>query len=1064
MSYPRFRIGAGSRFHFDPKPLFLFIVLGILLGIRASSPPPASSAATLPTGFTETRVAADLTSPTAMAIAPDGRIFVCLQGGAMRVVKNGALLPTPFVSLSVNSIGERGLLGVAFDPDFENNQYVYAYYTPSATPLRNRVSRFTASGDVAAAESETIILDLDNLNANSSNHNGGAIHFGPDGRLYVAVGDSAISSNSQTLANPFGKILRINADGSIPADNPFYNTATGKNRAIWALGLRNPYTFGIQPGTGRIFVNDVGEAVWEEIDEIVAGGNYGWPTCEGACNPPNPNFRDPIYAYSHASGGCAITGAAFYNPATPRFPAEYVGKYFFGDYCGGWIRRFDPATGTVSAFATGLSSLVDLDVSANGDLYYLQRGGGQLWRIEYTASQSPVITQHPNNQTVTAGRPASFSVSATGTPPLNYQWQRDGENIPGATSATYAIAATALGDNGARFRCIVTNGFGAATSNEATLTVTTNQAPVAAITTPTVETLYQGGQTISYSGTGTDPETGALPPGAFTWQVEFHHDTHTHPFVPATSGVTGGSFVIPRAGETSANVWYRIHLTVTDSLGSTHSVYRDIHPRISTITLQSNPSGLLVTLDGQPTTTPASFQSVVGIERTLGVITPQNADGESYGFASWSDGGQALHTIVTPPADAVYTATFVTASPGLQFYPLARPVRLLDTRAGASPNACSKPGAQIPGGTARTQQARGVCEGLTIPANARAITGNITTVQSGGGFLTLFPSDVSRPTVANSNYGPNEILNNVFTVGLGAVDGAFNIHVTTNTDVVVDVTGYYAPPGAGGLYFHPLPRPVRLLDTRAGFAGCYAPGMPLAGAVETTQQATGICAGLTIPANAKAIVGNATTVNPQGTGDQFFTLFPADAARPLVASSNYRAGQIMNGPFTVGLSPGGAFKVFPTTQTDLVIDVAGYYSPDATDGNGAGLLFYPLPRPGRLLDTRAGFSACSATNAALPALSTRLQPARDVCVWMGIASDALAIVGNATVVGPLADGWLTFWPSDATKPTVAQSNYATGQVFNRHFIVGLGNADGAFNIFTRATTHLVVDMSGYFAP
>ncbi|MFN0087470.1 MAG: reprolysin-like metallopeptidase [Blastocatellia bacterium] len=407
--------------------------------------------------------------------------------------------------------------------------------------------------------------------------------------------------------------------------------------------------------------------------------------------------------------------------------------------------------------------------------------------------------------------------------------------------------------------------------------------------------------------------------------------------------------------------------------------------------------------------------------------------------------------------------TLAISGPGLQFYPLAYPIRLLDTRAGLS--GCDVPGAQIPGGTSRTQTIAGrTCSGLTIPANARAITGNVTTVQSGGGFLTLFPSDASRPNVANSNYGANEILNNVFTVGLGPGDGAFKIYVTTNTDVVVDVTGYYAPPEAAGLYFHPLPRPVRLLDTRAGLTACYTPGTPLPGVAETTQQATGACAGLQIPANARAIVGNATTVSSLGAGYQYFTLFPANATRPMVASSNYPAGQVMNGPFTAGLSPTGAFKIYPTSQTHLVIDVLGYYSSDATDENGSGLLYYPLPRPARLLDTRAGFSGCYTTSAPLAAMSTRTQPARGVCDMLTVPADAAAIVGNATVVQPGAGGWLTFWPSDATKPTAAASNYSAGQVFNRHFIVRLGDADGAFNLFTQAATHLVVDLSGFFAP
>src|SRR5215211_7200772 len=213
--------------------------------------------ATLPAGFTETAISG-LSNPTAMEIASDGRIFVCQQGGALRVIKNGALLSTPFLTVSVDSSGERGLLGIAFDPSFATNNFIYIYYTVSTSPRHNRVSRFTGNGDVAVAGSETIILELDNLSG-ATNHNGGAIHFGPDGKLYIAVGENATPSNAQTLSNMLGKILRINKDGTIPGDNPFFNVASGANRSIWTLGLRNPFTFAFQPGTGRLFINDVGQ-------------------------------------------------------------------------------------------------------------------------------------------------------------------------------------------------------------------------------------------------------------------------------------------------------------------------------------------------------------------------------------------------------------------------------------------------------------------------------------------------------------------------------------------------------------------------------------------------------------------------------------------------------------------------------------------------------------------------------------------------------------------------------------------------------------------------------------
>lgn len=340
----------------------------------------AMSAATLPAGFSETAITG-FTNPTAMAIAPDGRIFVTQQGGALRVVKNGALLATPFVTLSVNSTGERGLLGVAFDPRFLDNHYVYVYYTTSTSPIHNGISRFTANGDVAAAGSEVVLMDLESLSA--TNHNGGAIHFGLDGKLYVAVGENAVPSNSQSLSNRLGKVLRLDSDGSIPVDNPFFNTASGDNRAIWALGLRNPFTFGVHPITGRLFINDVGQSTWEEINEGIAGANYGWPATEGPTS--NPAYVSPLHWYANSNSvECAIAGGTFYAPEVRQFPASYTDSYFFQDLCGGWIRRLDPNAQS-NGFATGLSSPVDLLVGHDGSLWSLARGGGVLRRIRWTA-------------------------------------------------------------------------------------------------------------------------------------------------------------------------------------------------------------------------------------------------------------------------------------------------------------------------------------------------------------------------------------------------------------------------------------------------------------------------------------------------------------------------------------------------------------------------------------------------------------------------------------------------------------------------------------------------------
>jgi glucose/arabinose dehydrogenase len=609
-------------------------------------------------------VVTGLATPTAMELAPDGRIFVAEQGGNLRVVKNGALLPTPFVHFDVDASGERGLIGVTLDPAFATNGYVYVHYTGPTPVVHNRVSRFTAQGDVANLASGIVLMDLPVLGA-ALNHNGGGLHFGADGKLYVGVGENAVPGNSQSLGTVMGKMLRIGFDGAIPTDNPFYATATGQNRAIWALGLRNPFTFAFQPGTGRMFINDVGNAAFEEIDLGARGANYGWPGTEGPTT--DPQFVTPIFSYAHGTSsttGCAIAGGAFYNPTTVALPSSYVGKYFFADYCSNWLRALDPATNTAADFASGLNAPVDVDVGPDGALYVLAHGDGSIVRIRPSSGQAPQITTQPQGLRVAVGQPATFTMAAAGAAPLSYQWQRNGASISGATAASYTLASPAVADSGATFRAVVTNSAGSATSAAATLTVVAGTPPVATITTPASGATYAAGDTVAYAGTGTDAEDGTLPASAFTWEVVFHHDTHTHPFIMPTSGAKSGSFTIPARNEVSANVFYRVHLTVKDSTGLTTETTRDLLPRKSTLSFQTSPPGLQLTLDGQPLATPASVTGVVGIIRALGAPSPQSSGGVSYAFSRWSDGGGASHEISTPAATTTYTATFAPTSGG----------------------------------------------------------------------------------------------------------------------------------------------------------------------------------------------------------------------------------------------------------------------------------------------------------------------------------------------------------------------------------------------------------------
>ena len=196
-------------------------------------------AATLPTGFVESQFATGFTRPYTMEFAPDGRLFVAQQGGKLRVVKNGSLLAEPFVTLPVDSTGDRGLIGVAFDPKFAENQFVYVYYTATTPTIHNRVSRFTANGDVAVPGSEKILFEIDPLGT-ATIHNGGDLQFRPDGKLYITTGENATPTNAQSLSTTLGKVLRINPDGSIPTDNPFYSSTDRQQPRDLGAGTPQP--------------------------------------------------------------------------------------------------------------------------------------------------------------------------------------------------------------------------------------------------------------------------------------------------------------------------------------------------------------------------------------------------------------------------------------------------------------------------------------------------------------------------------------------------------------------------------------------------------------------------------------------------------------------------------------------------------------------------------------------------------------------------------------------------------------------------------------------------------
>jgi glucose/arabinose dehydrogenase len=350
-----------------------------------------AAAVELPPGFRAETLASALNAPTALALAPDGRIFIADQTGFIRVWQQGTVRPEPALDLSgrVDTWWERGLIGLALHPDFPRAPHAYVLYTAKAPHPHHVLSRFTLVGDQFDPASEVVLLEGDDQTRYGGNqpagHQGGPLRFGPDGKLYVSIGEQTVGPLAQSLDALQGKILRLNPDGSIPADNPFVDRAAGKYRAAWALGLRNVFGLAFQPGTGRLFATDVGQTGWEEVNEIRRGANYGWPDVEGRGG--REGFTDPVHAYPPLVGR-SIVGAAFASRAAPAlhpFPAEWQGRFFFADWAAHWIKTVDPDRPAVATtFARGLDHPVALEFDADGSLLVLNRGtiwrDGKAWR------------------------------------------------------------------------------------------------------------------------------------------------------------------------------------------------------------------------------------------------------------------------------------------------------------------------------------------------------------------------------------------------------------------------------------------------------------------------------------------------------------------------------------------------------------------------------------------------------------------------------------------------------------------------------------------------------------
>ncbi len=784
-------------------------MLGSILALAPLSPLPSQRVeAAVPTGFTQTNVASAV-EPTGIEALPDGRIVVLQQGGQVRLLVNGVLLPAVALDLAVCSGSEQGLLGFVSDPQFAVNHLVYLYYTdPKASApggCVNRVSRFSMVANVIDPASEVVLID--GISSASGNHNGGDLAFGADGFLYVSVGDaggdprgdSGSSGNNnaaQDLSLLNGKILRVNpATGEAAPGNPLIggggvacrtrgNTSSTPTTAcaeLYAWGLRNPWriAFDPNPGPQRFFINDVGQGTREEVDLGAMGANYGWNISEGQClqgqNPPcsgpAAGLTDPITDYPHTGSRSFITGGAFVPNGV--WPAAFDGGYLFADGGSGeiWLRKADGSVDYASPFATGAQGLADM--------VFVPEGGGLS--LYYTIARS----------TSNSVRKISFA------------------SAPAAPSGPLAFVAAPPGTRLLDTRLPAAGG-----------------APIPAGTNRLVPTGFDGAVTRAVLVSIAD----VLPVA--------------DGFITAWAG--------PSPRPTTANVNARAGETVSNM-----------------------------------------------------AIVPVDATG---GFTLFSF--STAHVVV----DLLGRFDSVPGAVSAGRFQAVSPSRLADTRTAATAaNVYTRvagspyPRVNVPIAGRGGLPASGIASVVLV---VTALAGDIST----GGFLTATAGGAAWPGTANvTTNGADDVRPNTVVVSLGR-DGSIDLHLFAVHDVVVDVAGWFtdssAPPATAGRFIS-LP-PTREVDTRIG-----------QGFARLSAFGTRVLDPLSVPPTAAALAHNIAIVDNSAPG--FITPYPGGPL-PLVAAGNVTApGQVRSILTFTQLSPTATMSYYSFMDTDLVVDVTGYF-------------------------------------------------------------------------------------------------------------------------------------------
>ena len=775
---------------------------------------PQVAAATVPSGFTDVQVAT-LGASTGIVGMPDGSVLVLEQSGFVRLIRNDVLLPRPVLTMSLQGCngGERGLLGVAVDPDFGVNGYLYLYFTHAVASAPggcvNRVSRFTMAGDSIDPNSEIVLVD--NISSHNGNHNGGDLEIGGDGFLYISVGDAG--TDPRTNASPSkagqdpsllnGKILRVVPSTGEPAPgNPFSGPGTASCRLrgntvstpttpcqeVYAWGLRNPFRFAFDPNTGpdRFFINDVGLNTREEVDLGGIGSNYGWPIREGICpigqNPPscppaNPalGFTEPLTDYPHPLGEVITAGAFIPNG---HWPAAYDGGYLFADGGTGimWLRRADGSVDYANPFATGLGSIADMAFVTNHDsiaLYYTQSSGA-VRKI----TTAPVAFADPGPLAFTAATPGPSNRV------LDTRLATAGPKRMRANSTRYVP----LGVDPAVTKAVLVNfafvgpstpGFLTAWAGRTARPVASNinATPGEVVANSAVVPVDANGGILVYSFSTTDVVIDVL--GYFK---------------VAPDAVQAGRFIAvspTRIADTR------------DPISATNQYSRGVDSVLPYVRV--------------PVATRATLPAVGLMDAAVLVVTAVTAPGNLGGFLSASPGGTPftgtsnlntngsgdiranlvvvpvgvdgtvdLHLLSVPDVivDVAGYFTSAAAPPATagRFH-VVQPVREVDTRIGLGFG-------RLPGGATAT-----IAPGSTSPT-AAAMAQTITIVDNAvAGFVTPYPGGVLPVVSAGNTTAAGQIHAVLSFTEMGGPPATMSYFTPMATDLVVDTPGYFE--GAG---------------------------------------------------------------------------------------------------------------------------------------------------------------------------------------------------------------------------------------------------------------------------